>query len=88
VSNPEKTKVLVVQTHIKYGGPKIKKGCDLPITGAKCVHTIITDLAVFGVDPEKGLTLRRYNPLTRIDEIRRKTAAEFRVGNNCKTWRI
>jgi 3-oxoacid CoA-transferase len=75
VSNPEKTKVLVVQAHIKYEKSKIKKECDLPITGAKCVHTIITDLAVFDVDPEKGLNLRRYNPLTKIDEIRRKTAA-------------
>lgn len=89
VSNPEKTKVVVVQTHLdKHGRPKIKKQCDLPITGAKCVHTIVTDLAVFDVDHEKGLTLRKYNPKSSIDEIKEKTAANFKVADGCKPWEL
>ena len=79
---------MVVQTHIdKYGKSKIKKKCDLPMTGAKCVHTIVTDLAVFDVDHEKGLTLRKYNPKSSIDEIKEKTAADFEVGKDCAPWK-
>jgi len=71
---------MVVQTHLdKHGNPKIKKKCDLPITGAKCVHTIVTDLAVFDVDHEKGLRLRKYNPESSVEDIRKKTRAEFEV---------
>lgn len=89
VSNPEKTKVMVVQTHVdKYGKSKIKKKCDLPITGAKCVHIIVTDLAVFDVDHEKGLTLRKYNPHSSIEDIKKKTAADFEVGKDCKPWKL
>lgn len=72
----------------KHGRPKIKKQCDLPITGSKCVHTIVTDLAVFDVDHEKGLTLRKYNPKSSIDEIKKKTAADFQVAENCGPWEI
>jgi len=89
VSNPAKTKVMVVQTHVdKYGKSKIKKQCDLPITGAKCVHTIVTDLAVFDVDHEKGLTLRKYNPNSSIDQIKEKTAADFEVSKDCAPWKL
>jgi 3-oxoacid CoA-transferase len=81
--------VLIVQTHVdKYGEPKIKKQCDLPLTGAKCVRTIVTNLACFDVDHERGLTLRDYNPLSSIDEIREKTEADFRIGKECKPWEI
>ena len=89
MSNPQKTKVLVVQTHVdKYGKSKIKRNCDLPITGAKCVHTIVTDLAVFDVDNEKGLSLRKYNPRSSIYEIRKKTAADFAVAEDCAPWKL
>ena len=89
VANPEETKILVMQTHCdKHGGPKIKEKCDLPLTGAKCVHTIVTELACFDVDHEKGLTLRDYNPHTSIDEIKEKTGAPFQVGKDCKPWKV
>lgn len=89
VSNPEKTKIMVVQTHQdKHGRSKIKKSCALPLTGAKCVHTIVTELAVFDVDHEKGLTLREYNPNSSIDEIKEKTDADFQVAEGCKAWEL
>lgn len=89
VSNPEQTRVMVTQQHNdKHGGFKIKEKCDLPLTGAKCVHVIVTELAIFDVDHEKGLTLREYSPDTSIDEIKKKTGAPFKVADKCGPWKI
>lgn len=45
ISNPEKTKIAVATSHVaKDGTPKIVPECSLPLTGANCVSTIITDL--------------------------------------------
>lgn len=53
---------------------------------AKGVHTIVTDLAVFNVDSEKGLTLRMYSSESSADEISKRIAAVFEVAICCKTW--
>lgn len=45
ISNPDKTKIVVATNHVaKDGSPKIVQNCSLPLTGANCVSTIITDL--------------------------------------------
>jgi 3-oxoacid CoA-transferase subunit B len=35
----------------KYGDKKFKKTTDLPVTGPKCVNTLISDKAVFDFTP-------------------------------------
>lgn len=41
-------KVVVIMDHMnKHGESKIKSKCELPLTGAGVVNTLITDLAVF-----------------------------------------
>ena len=45
VSNPDATKIVVLTDHVdKNGRPKIVQNATLPLTGARCVSTIITDL--------------------------------------------
>lgn len=45
VSNPDNTKIVVATEHVaKDGTSKIVQNCSLPLTGARVVSTIITDL--------------------------------------------
>ena len=53
--------------------------CRLPLTGAKCVDLIITNLAVFNVDDKQGLTLTALAPGEILDSVRAATEAPFDV---------
>jgi 3-oxoacid CoA-transferase subunit B len=71
--------VIVVTEHTaKDGSPKIVVKCDLPLTGARVVQMIITDLAVFDI-VDAGLVLRATAPGVTIDELRERTGAPFTV---------
>ncbi|KAF2179697.1 putative coenzyme A transferase [Zopfia rhizophila CBS 207.26] len=89
VTNPTETKVVITMEHVdKKGNPKILKQCTFPLTGQKCVSTIITDLAVFDVDRLTGLTLKEVAKGVTIDEIKAKTEAPFNVANDVKEMQI
>lgn len=87
VSNPEATKVVVATEHVaKDGSSKIVQECALPLTGARCVSTIITDMCVFEVNRRKGgLTLTEMAPGITVEMIREKTDASFEVAPDLKS---
>ncbi|KAL2255379.1 hypothetical protein VTK26DRAFT_3489 [Humicola hyalothermophila] len=87
VSNPDKTKIVVATEHVaKDGTSKVVQTCSLPLTGARVVSTIITDLCVFQVDRKAGtLTLTELAPGVDVEEVRSKTDATFTVAEDLNT---
>ena len=53
--------IVAMEQVAKDGSKKILKECRLPITGKKCVSSIITELGYFDITPE-GLVLREVAP--------------------------
>ena len=73
-------RVIVVMDHVaKDGSPKILTQCTLPVTGKSVVDMIITDLCVFDVEPEHGLTLTELHPGVTVADVRAKTGCDFQV---------
>jgi 3-oxoacid CoA-transferase subunit B len=71
-------RVVVTMTHNeRSGAPKLVQRCSLPLTGTRCVHLVITEIAVFSF--EGGLTLIEVAPGVTVDEVRARTEAPFRV---------
>ena len=73
-------RVIVLMEHAaKDGSSKILKACSLPITGKGVVTMIITDLCVFDVVPGGGLVLKELHAGVTLEDVRKKTEAEFKV---------
>src|SRR5690606_24029387 len=72
-------RVVVIMEHVnKHGESKIKKECTLPLTGAKVVHRLITDLAVFDFTDEGMVCIEKSKEIS-LEELRDKTEASFIV---------
>jgi 3-oxoacid CoA-transferase B subunit len=70
-------RVVVTMEHAtKKGEPKILERCQLPLTGVRVVHRIITDLCVLDVRPGRPLWLLEVAPGHTPEEVRKLTACE------------
>jgi 3-oxoacid CoA-transferase subunit B len=73
-------RVIVAMEHTtKDGSPKILSRCTLPLTGAKVVHLVVTDMAVIEVTPD-GLLLKERAEDTTVEAIQAATGAMLIVG--------
>lgn len=77
-------KVIVAMTHTAKGDIKILKKCTLPLTAAKKVSKIVTEMGVMDVTPQ-GLVLVEYNPDFTIEEIQAVTEAQLIISENLKS---
>lgn len=79
-------KVIVAMEHTAKGRPKILKKCTLPLTAAKEVDLIVTELAVLKYLPK--LTLIELAPGSTVEQIRAVTEADFDVSPNLKEMNL
>ncbi|WP_102274878.1 3-oxoacid CoA-transferase subunit B [Cytobacillus massiliigabonensis] len=70
-------KVIVLMNHVdKHGKPKIVKECSLPLTSARCVDLIITEMGVFEITTD-GLHLKEIFSPYSFEDIRTKTGCNI-----------
>jgi 3-oxoacid CoA-transferase subunit B len=73
-------RVVVAMEHTtREGLPKILRKCTLPLTGAKVVDTIVTEMAYIRVTTE-GLVLEEIAPGLTAEDVQRATEARLIVG--------
>jgi len=78
-------RVIIAMEHTtKDGQPKILRKCTLPLTGARVVNTIVTELAVIQVTME-GLVLEEVAPGVTAEDVQRATEATLIVSPDLKT---
>jgi 3-oxoacid CoA-transferase subunit B len=81
-------RVVVIMDHAaKDGAPKILEECDLPLTGRRVVHRIITDLACIDVTSE-GLILREVAPGVSAREIQERTGPTLKVPSDLTEMKV
>ena len=66
-------RVIVAMEHTtRDGRPKVLRRCTLPLTGARVVKTIVTELALMEVTPQ-GLVLKELAPEITVEVLQRLT---------------
>ena len=76
-------RVIIAMEHTAKGRPKILPKCTLPLTAAKEVDMIVTELAVFEYLPE--LTLTELAPGVTEEQVKEVTTAKYKISPNLKT---
>ncbi|MEE9198485.1 MAG: 3-oxoacid CoA-transferase subunit B [Dehalococcoidia bacterium] len=81
-------RVIAAMEHTdKQGTPKIVKECSLPLTGVRCVDTIVTDMAVIHVT-DRGLELAEYAPGITPEEIQAVTEPTLIISPTLKEMEL
>lgn len=82
-------KVILAMEHVnKDGAPKILKKCKLPLTAVNVVKTIVTDMAVIDVVPDKGLLLKEIAPGLTVEDVQNATEAHLNVSPDLKVIHV
>ncbi len=77
-------RVIVAMQHAnKDGSKKLLKKCRLPLTGVRCVHRVVTDMAVLDITSD-GFVLRELAPGVSKDQVQDATEARLHIQDTPK----
>jgi 3-oxoacid CoA-transferase subunit B len=76
--------IIAMEHTTKEGKPKILKRCSLPLTGAKVVDTIVTEMGYIRVTAE-GLVLEEVAPGLTAEDVQKATEAALIISPTLKT---
>jgi len=84
------SRVVVTMEHCakdKQGNKVLKllEKCSIPLTSKRCVDRIITEMAVFDVDKNRGLTLIEKASKVSVEQIKENTGCDFIVSPTLST---
>lgn len=72
--------IVAMQQVNKHGDSKLLPECTLPLTGKRCISKIVTEMAVFEIDMERGgFKLIERAPGVSVEEIKNATAGKLIV---------
>ncbi len=67
--------------HTVKGNHKILKKCNLPLTAAKEVDMIVTEMGVMEIT-NKGIVLTEINPEFTVEQVQEATEAKLIISDN------
>ena len=79
--------IVAMEQVAKDGSKKILRQCRLPLTGKKCVNTIITELAVIDVTPQ-GLVLREVAPGVTQEQVQAACEPTLKISPELRTIKV
>ena len=79
--------IVAMEQVAKDGSKKLLKVCKLPLTGKKCVNTIISELALIDITPE-GLVLRELAPGVTIEQVQAATEPVLKISPQLREMRF
>lgn len=80
-------KVIIAMEHTVKGKPKILKKCTLPLTAAKQVDMIVTEMGVMEVTDE-GIVLKEINPEFTVEQVQEATEAKLIIADDLKPMEV
>jgi 3-oxoacid CoA-transferase subunit B len=79
--------IVAMQHRDKAGHSKILPKCTLPLTGERCIHRVVTDMAVLDLGPE-GFVLKEYAPGLTIEDVVKATAAPLKIAPDVREMKL
>src|SRR5262249_15938532 len=80
-------RVIVAMQHAAKGKSKIVQKCALPLTSARPVDLVVTDLAVIGF-PDPRITLLETAPGFTVAEVMAATESDLTLADNVSEMKI
>jgi acetate CoA/acetoacetate CoA-transferase beta subunit len=80
-------RVIVAMQHTAKGKPKIVSKCTLPLTSARAVDLVVTELAVIGF-PDGRATLLETGPGISVEQVIEATQATLALPENIPSMRL